>query len=88
MQCSISECRRKAARTIQIGFRETRNLCAEHLRLFEGRDAEHPVEIARASDIWQSLTHSTTRHEYGSQKGEKASKGKESGQKDPIKDRV
>ncbi|RNJ77671.1 MAG: hypothetical protein EB828_00465 [Nitrosopumilus sp. D6] len=88
MQCSISECKSKSAKTVKIGFRETRNLCAEHLRLFEGKNAEYPVELARASEIWQSLTHSTNKQYHGSQKGKKASKSKKAGQKGPPGQRI
>ena len=49
MQCSISECRLEATRRVQISFRETRNLCERHYRLFMDRDRSHPVSFARAS---------------------------------------
>ena len=51
MQCSISECRQRAVRTVRIGFREKRNLCKRHYELFVSRDEAHPARFTRASEI-------------------------------------
>ncbi|MHA7734229.1 hypothetical protein [Nitrosopumilus sp. S6] len=49
MQCSISECRSKAIQTVKISFRETRNLCKEHLELFKNKDKDHVPNFTKAS---------------------------------------
>jgi len=51
MQCSISECKKKAMQTIQISFRETRNLCNEHLKLFKNKDMKYFPRFSKASDF-------------------------------------
>ncbi|MHA7648116.1 hypothetical protein [Nitrosopumilus sp. S4] len=49
MQCSISECKQQAIETVKISFRETRNLCKNHYKLFKGKDLEHRVNYTKAS---------------------------------------
>ncbi|WP_182126311.1 MULTISPECIES: hypothetical protein [Nitrosopumilus] len=51
MQCSISECKSKAIQTVKISFRETRNLCKEHLKLFQNKDKEHMTFFTKASEL-------------------------------------
>jgi len=51
MQCSISECKEKAIETVQISFKETRNLCKEHFRLFKNKDKKHNPIFSKASDF-------------------------------------
>jgi len=51
MQCSISECKEKAIETVQISFKETRNLCKEHVRLFKNKDKKHNPTFSKASDF-------------------------------------
>jgi len=51
MQCSISECKEKAIETVQISFKETRNLCKEHFRLFKNKDKKHNSIFSKASDF-------------------------------------
>ncbi len=49
LQCSISECKLKATETVKISFRETRNLCKDHLRLFKNKDKEYFPSFIKAS---------------------------------------
>lgn len=51
MQCSISECREEAEHTVEIGPKETRNLCERHHELFMNRKKKHRAAFARASEI-------------------------------------
>jgi hypothetical protein len=51
MQCSISECKEKAIETVQISFKETRNLCKNHFRLFKNKDEKHNPIFSKASDF-------------------------------------
>ncbi len=51
MQCSISECKEKAIETVKISFRETRNLCKEHYKLFENKDEKYDPKFSKASDF-------------------------------------
>ena len=51
MQCSISECKEKAIETVQISFKETRNLCKVHFRLFKNKDKKHNPIFSKASDF-------------------------------------
>ena len=51
MQCSISECKEKAIETVQISFKETRNLCKEHFKLFKNKDKKHNPRFSKASDF-------------------------------------
>ena len=50
MQCSISECKEKSIQTVKISFRETRNLCEKHYKLFKNKDKEHFPKFSKASD--------------------------------------
>ena len=49
MQCSISECKEKAIQTVQISFRETRNLCSKHSTLYKNKDMKHVPKFSKAS---------------------------------------
>ncbi|EIJ65582.1 hypothetical protein BD31_I1661 [Candidatus Nitrosopumilus salaria BD31] len=51
MKCSISECKEKAAETVKISFRETRNLCMNHYKLFKNKDEKHLPSFSKASKI-------------------------------------
>jgi len=51
MQCSISECKSKAIQTVQISFKERRNLCEEHLKIFKNKDMKHFPKFSKASDF-------------------------------------
>lgn len=51
LQCSISECKSKSIKTVKISFRETRNLCKNHLELFSNKDKEHFPIFTKASKI-------------------------------------
>ena len=51
LQCSISECKRKALETVKISFRETRNLCKEHHKLFKNKDRKYNANFLKASDF-------------------------------------
>ena len=51
MQCSISECKEKAIETVKISFRETRNLCQAHYRLFENKEKKYNPKFSKASDF-------------------------------------
>jgi hypothetical protein len=51
MQCSISECKSKAIQTVQISFKEKRNLCQEHLNIFKNKDMKHFPKFSKASDF-------------------------------------
>jgi len=49
LQCSISECKLKAIETVKISFRETRNLCKEHYKLFKNKDKKHLPNFSKAT---------------------------------------
>ena len=49
MQCSISECKEKAIQSVKISFKETRNLCKNHYRLFKNKDEKHAATFSKAS---------------------------------------
>ncbi len=51
MQCSISECKEKAIQTVQISFKETRNLCKGHFELFQNKDKKHTINFTKASEF-------------------------------------
>ena len=51
MRCSISECREEAIETVQISFRETRNLCEKHYSLYRDRGERHLPKFSRASEM-------------------------------------
>ena len=50
MQCSISECKSNAIRTVRISFKETRNLCERHFRLFKNKDKKHDPNFIKAKN--------------------------------------
>ncbi len=50
MRCSISECKQKSIETVKISFRETRNLCEEHYKLFINKDKKHVPKFSKASN--------------------------------------
>jgi len=49
LQCSISECKFKAEKTVKISFRETRNLCKNHFELFSNKNERYFPSFTRAS---------------------------------------
>ena len=49
LQCSISECKEKAIQTVKISFKENRNICKHHLRLFKNKDEKHVPTFSKAS---------------------------------------
>ena len=51
LQCSISECKYKALKTVKISFRETRNLCKTHFELFKNKDEKHLTNFSKASEF-------------------------------------
>ena len=51
MQCSISECKSKAGKTVKISFRETRNLCKDHYKLLKNKDKKHHPNFTKASEF-------------------------------------
>ena len=50
LQCSISECKLSAEKTVKISFRETRNLCKKHYQIFVNKNKEHKVNFTKASE--------------------------------------
>jgi hypothetical protein len=54
LQCSISECKVKATQLVQIGFKETRNLCEYHYTLFRNKDKKHVPSFDKASEFKES----------------------------------
>ena len=49
LQCSISECKEKAIQTVKISFKETRNLCINHHKLFKNKDEKYAPSFSKAS---------------------------------------
>ena len=49
MQCSISECKEKAIQSVKISFKETRNLCENHHKLFKNKDKKYAPNFSKAS---------------------------------------
>ncbi len=49
MQCSISECKMKATQTIKIGFKEKRNLCDYHFKIYNNREQKYKPSFTRAT---------------------------------------
>ncbi|MBA4719177.1 MAG: hypothetical protein HRO68_08830 [Nitrosopumilus sp.] len=49
MQCSISECKLKSIETVKISFKETRNLCKEHYKLFKNKDKKYLPNFSKAT---------------------------------------
>ena len=39
----------KAIETVKISFRETRNLCKEHYKLFKNKDKKHIPNFSKAT---------------------------------------
>ena len=51
MKCSISECKYPAIETVKISFRETRNLCKNHLKLYNNKNSKYSTNFKKASEI-------------------------------------
>lgn len=51
MQCSISECKSNAIKTIKISFRETRNLCDKHYKLYKNKDKKYIPNFIKAKNV-------------------------------------
>lgn len=51
LQCSISECKSKAVQIVRIGFKEKRNLCQNHYKLFKNREDIHAPSFNKASKL-------------------------------------
>ncbi len=51
MKCSISECKSPAIETVKISFRETRNLCKIHLKLYNNKNSKYSINFKKASEI-------------------------------------
>ena len=51
MQCSISECNMKAIETVKIGFKEKRNLCENHYKLFINKESTYKPSFMRATEF-------------------------------------
>ena len=51
MKCSISECKKIASESIKIGFKERRNLCKYHYKLFINKEKEYKVSFSKASHL-------------------------------------
>lgn len=49
MQCSISECKSEAFKTVKISVKESRNLCKKHYALFRDKDVKYASNFIRAS---------------------------------------
>ena len=49
LQCSISECKEKAIQTVKISFKENRNLCKHHFKLFKNKDEKYVPTFSKAS---------------------------------------
>jgi len=49
LQCSISECKEKAIQTVKISFKENRNLCKKHLKIFANKDEKYVPTFSKAS---------------------------------------
>ncbi|MCA9812822.1 MAG: hypothetical protein KC483_08170 [Nitrosarchaeum sp.] len=51
MQCSISECKMKAVQSIRVGFKEKRNLCEKHYRIFLNKEEKYKVKFTRGTEL-------------------------------------
>ena len=51
LQCSISECKEKAIQTVKISFKEHRNLCKKHFKIFLNKENNHKPIFSKASEI-------------------------------------
>ena len=49
LQCSISECKEKAIKIVKISFKENRNLCKNHYKLFRNKNKKHVPTFSKAS---------------------------------------
>jgi hypothetical protein len=49
LQCSISECKEKAIHTVKISFKENRNLCKKHFKIFLNKDEKYAPTFSKAS---------------------------------------
>lgn len=49
LKCSISECKSKANQSVKIGFKETRNLCEYHYKLFMNKEEKHSASFSKAT---------------------------------------
>ena len=41
----------EAIQTVEISFRETRNLCKKHYNIFKTKNEEYPINFIKASKI-------------------------------------
>ena len=51
MKCSISECKKDATKTVEISFRESRNLCKNHYELFKNKDRKYLANFIKAKKL-------------------------------------
>jgi len=51
MQCSISECKMKAIKSVKIAFKEKRNLCEYHYKLFIKKNEKYEPHFTRSSEF-------------------------------------
>ena len=51
MYCSISECKMKAIKSVKIGYKERRNLCEYHYKVFLKKDEKHKPSFTKASKL-------------------------------------
>lgn len=51
MQCSISECKMKAVQTVKIGFKEKRNLCEYHFKIFHNKEEKYMPNFTKATEF-------------------------------------
>ena len=51
LQCSISECKMKAVQSIRVGFKEKRNLCEKHYRIFLNKEEKYKVKFTRGTEL-------------------------------------
>jgi len=51
MQCSISECKIKATQTVRIGFKEKRNLCEYHFKIFNNKEEKYVPNFTKATEF-------------------------------------
>ena len=49
LKCSISECKESAKNSVKIGFKETRNLCEYHYKLFKNKEEKYAPSFSKAS---------------------------------------
>ena len=51
VQCSISECKIKAIQSVNIGFKEKRNLCENHYMIFINKEKKYSTKFVKASKL-------------------------------------